>query len=151
MNDEPSIAIDPVTGESIVVWTDQYEVFARRINASGVPFGPDLWLSRMGPPWDPAWLTRSPDIAYSPGARQYVVVWQSGPGRDPYPAGEVVYGQHLNRSGAQIGANDFVIATRDRAIEPSVTAMAGASDFLVVWSSHYNSRTGWARRIVPAR
>ena len=59
---------------------------------SGAPTGQDLWLSRMGPPADPAWLTRSPDIAYSPGAKQYLVVWQSGPDREPYPAGEVVYG-----------------------------------------------------------
>ena len=148
-NDEPSIAVDPDTGDGIVVWTDQYEVFGRRIDAAGAPVGTDLWLSRMGPPSDPAWLTRSPAIAYNPAARQYLVVWQSGPARDAYPAGEVVYGQHLDRGGRQIGANDFPIATADRAVEPSVTAMAGTPDFLVAWSSHLNGRTGWARRVTP--
>ncbi len=148
-NEHPSIAMDPQTGGGIVVWTDQYEVFGRRINARAAPTGSDLRLSRMGAPSDPAWLTRSPDIAYNTGAKQYVVVWQSGPARDPYPAGEVVYGQHLNRDGDQIGANDFAIATRDRAIEPSITALAGGSDFLVAWSSHLNRRTGWARRVTP--
>ena len=149
-NDQPSIALDPATGEGIVVWTDQYEVFGRRLGADGAPTGDDLRLSRMGPPSDPAWLTRSPDIAYGAEAQQYVVVWQSGPGRDPYPAGEVVYGQHLDRSGAQIGANDFPIATRERAVEPSITAMAGGgAEFLAVWSSRLDPPGAWARRITP--
>jgi hypothetical protein len=132
------------------VWTDAYEVFGRRIGAGGLPVGPELRLSRMGPPSDPAWLTRSPDIAYSPGARQFLVVWQSGPGLAPYPAGEVVYGQHLSRAGGQIGSNDFAIATRDRAVTPAVTAFAGGDDFGVAWSSQHASPSLWARRVTAS-
>ena len=91
--------------------------------------------------------TRSPDIAYSPSAQQYLVVWQSGPGTGPYPAGEFVYGQHLDPTGGQIGTNDFKISTLDRAVEPAVTSFAGSSDFLVAWSSRRTSPSGWARRV----
>lgn len=146
-NREPAIAVDPATNESIVAWSDRYEVLARRITAAGSVTGPDLRLSRMGPLSDPDWLTRSPDIAYSPGAQQYLVVWQSGPGTDPYPAGEFVYGQHLNRTGGQIGTNDFKISTLDRAVEPAVTSFPASSDFLVAWSSRRTSPSAWARRV----
>lgn len=146
-NDEPAIAVDPVSNESVVAWSDRYEVFARRITATGSVTGSDLWLSRMGPSSDPAWLTRSPAIAYSPGSQQYLVVWQSGPGKEPYPAGEGVYGQHLNRSGGQIGTNDFPISTLDRAVDPAVTSFTGGTDFLVAWSSRRSSPSAWARRV----
>ncbi len=75
------------------------------------------------------------------------MVWQSGPRDDPYPVGEKVYGQHLSRTGSQIGTNDFAISTLDRAVEPAVTAFSGASDFLVAWSSQRSSPSGWARRV----
>ena len=146
-NVDPRVAVDPETNEAIVVWSDQYEVFGRRIGADGLPVGPDLWLSRMGPPSDPAWLTMHPDIAYNPTARQYLVVWQSGPRRDSYPAGETIYGQHLDAGGRQIGSNDFAIATLDRALEPAVTALGGGSDFMVAWKSERASTSVWARRV----
>lgn len=148
-NVSPDVAIDPASNEAMIVWSDQYEVFGRRLGRNGRPVGSDLWLSRMGPPSDPAWLTQSPAIAYSSSAKQYLVVWQSGPGRDPYPAGELVYGQHLNRTGGQIGENDFTIATLDRATRPDVAALSDSSDFLVAWSSERTSPSAWARRVAP--
>jgi hypothetical protein len=146
-NVEPDIAVDPATNESIVVWSDRYEVFARRITASGAVTGSEARVSRMGPPSDPDWLTRSPDIAYSAASQQFLVVWQSGPGNDPYPTGDFVYGQHLNRTGGQIGTNDFAISTLDRAVEPAATSFTGSTDFIVAWSSRRSSPSAWARRV----
>jgi len=145
-NVDPQIAIDPESNAGLVVWSDLYEVFARRILPSGRPSGRDLWLSRMGPPSDPAWLTRSPDVAYNASARQYLLTWQSGPGRDEYPIGEQVYGQHLDRGANQVGANDFVISPADRSTGPVATAVLGTSDFLVTWSAPGEAL---ARRVTP--
>jgi hypothetical protein len=142
-NVDPRVAVDPVSNRALVVWSDQYEVFARRIGADGRPFGGDLWLSRMGPPSDPAWLTRSPDVAYNTQARQYLVTWQSGPGKATYPIGERIYGQHLDREAEQIGANDFLISPEDRAERPRVIPLRGGPDFLVAWGDP----TGVARRV----
>lgn len=142
-NFAPRVAADPETGQMLVVWSDAFEVFARRIDAQGRPTGGDLWLSRMGPPSDPAWLTGSPDVAYNRQARQYLVVWRSGPGRDPYPIGEQVYGQHLDRSARQIGVNDFVISPADRSEDPRAVSVRGTNDWIVAWSDPY----GVARRV----
>ena len=56
----------------------------------------------------------------------------------------------MSRTGGQVGANDFAIATIDRATDPAVTATPGG-DFLTVWSSRRASPSAWARRIAPAR
>ena len=74
----------------MIVWTDRYEAFGRRISAAGTPTGGDLRFSQMGPATDPAWPTRNPDVAFGSPSSQFLVVWQSGPGREAYPAGEVV-------------------------------------------------------------
>ncbi len=148
-NVTPDVAVDPESNEAMIVWSDQYEVFGRRLGRHGRPVSSELRLSRMGPPSDPAWLTRSPAVAYNASAKQHLVVWQSGPRKDPYPAGETVYGKLLDRTGGQIGENDFAIATLDRATDPDVAAFSDSSDFLVAWSSQRSSPSAWARRVAP--
>jgi len=144
---DPRIAFNSHTGEALVVWTDGSEVIARRIGANGRPRGDEMTISRMGPPSDPEWQTRTPDIAYNAEARQFLVVWQSGPRREPYPIGEHVYGQHLDGSGRQIGANDFRISEGDRAQGPRVSDVRSSRDWIVAWGDP----TAVARQVTATR
>jgi hypothetical protein len=127
----------------LVVWSDGSEVIARRIGTDGRPRGNATTLSQMGPPSDPEWQTGTPDVAYNAEAKQFLVVWASGPRREPYPIGEHVYGQHLNGSGQQIGPDDFKISQGDRAQAPRVSDIRSSRDWLVAWGDP----TGVARQV----
>jgi hypothetical protein len=137
------VAVNDHTGEALVVWSDGSQVIARRIGADGRPAGGEMALSQMGAPSDPDWRTGRPDVAYNAEAKQFLVVWQSGPRGAPYPIGDHVYGQHLDGSGREIGPNDFRISEGDRAQAPRVSSVRSSKDWLVAWGDP----TGVARQV----
>lgn len=146
----PAVAVDPVSSEALVVWTDFYEVFGRRVSPTGALLARELRLSQMGPDRDPAWVTWEPDVAYNPRAGQFLVVWQSGTSNeDDYPARENIYGQHVLRDGREVGTPDFAVSTADGSISPAVAAFTDGSDFLVGWNGD-GGDDAWARRVTAA-
>lgn len=149
-NVSPALGADAASGEALVVWSDGYEIFARRVGSTGALLGRELRVSYMGPPGDSAWRTWDPAVAYSPRAGQYLVVWQSGGEHpDAYPGGEWIYGQHMTRDGREVGTPDFAVSGTDRSTYPAVAAFTDASDFLVGWAGD-GGEQAWARRVTAA-
>jgi hypothetical protein len=124
----PAVAYDSQLDRYLVVWmrrlspSGDLEVWGLFVDALGNPSGAEFQISNVKDG-----EAQDPDVAYSPLAQQYLVVWsvfatQSGLG--------LVEGQRLSAAGVPQGA-DFPISS-DPGMGPAVAW--GATEYLVVWS-----------------
>jgi hypothetical protein len=83
----PDVALDPLTGNSLVVWSaddpdfglaqSESEIFARVFAPDGSPVSTILRVSLVVPAGDPLRGATDPAVAYHPGEGTYVVVWSA--------------------------------------------------------------------------
>jgi hypothetical protein len=147
----PAVAFNPVAEQYLVVWSGDHdagglvdgeqEIFGRLLVANGVPVGGDFRISDAGGTGDQAYDADDPDVVYQPATGEYLVVWNGDDDVGGLVVNELeVFGQRLDGSGAEIGANDFRIseqggtgdATLD-ALFPDVAVDPQAGRYLVVW------------------
>lgn len=144
----PAVAYSPTSNEFLVVWEDSrdfgtrdWDIYGRRVSASGSPVGADFRINNCPKPAGIEDLDSSPEVIYDPGTDGFLVLWTDG--RDSLTRGSDIYGQRLATDGSPIGGNT-------RISSPSQTADEGAAstahnpatgEFLVVWSDSRNFAT----------
>ncbi len=135
---EVSVTYNSAASEYLVVWsanhsapqpTAAFEIFGQRLTAAGAEVGTNDFL--LGDAGDEAY---SPDVSYNSTDNQYLVVWEGDNGA----ANDFeVYGQLLNGTGGEIGA-DFQISDAGAssaflAQTPAVAYNSAVNEYLVVW------------------
>ncbi len=144
------VAYNPTGDEYLVVYqggtsffNGAVEIYGQRVDgATGAGVGTsDFPISAMGPAGNPAFEGEAPAVAYNPTDDEYLVVW-SGDDDDGSLVDQEfeIYGQRLDATGAEIGADDFRIsamgadgdATFD-ALLPEVAYRAASNEYVVVW------------------
>ncbi len=132
----PSVACGDA-GDFVVVWNDYAYplgngtpgILGRRFDSAGAPEGTEFQVNTYT-----SGYFRQPQVA-TDGARDFVVVWNAGPGIDG--SGSGVFGQRFASNGDFLGT-EFQINSytmHDQQF-PSV-ASDGAGDFVVAWSGSY--------------
>ncbi|MCA9730358.1 MAG: hypothetical protein KC729_21940, partial [Candidatus Eisenbacteria bacterium] len=119
----PAVAVDGASGEYLVVWEGddsggglvegEFEIFGQRLLSNGLPLGTnDFRISDMGPDGDIDYAAVLPAVCWNSATNQYLVVFAGEDNAGLLVPGEFeIYGQLLDASGAQVGANDFRIST----------------------------------------
>lgn len=122
-----AVAMAPVTGGLIAVWTDG-DIRGRRLLESGAPSSPEILINTTT-----AAAQNYPDIAALTGGGA-IVVWQdiSGTGGDTF--GTAIRGQRFNSDMSPAGGEFLVNTTtwRDQNL-PSVTSLNDGG-FVVMWT-----------------
>ena len=130
----PDVAYNSAANEYLVVWYGDdetewaFEIFCQRIDAEGNEIGrDDARISAT----DPDCGSHSPSVAYNVRANEYLVVWTASCAGDLH-----VFGQLLDATGAEIGADDFMIDDGVRSAKVAAVAYnSTTADYLVVWWS----------------
>ena len=144
----PAIAYNSNDREYLVVWyadhdtaglaNGEFEIFAQRLDELGNELGNDLRISEIGGTGDPNDDAFEPDVAFDPVNRWYLVVWHADSAAGALVDDEFeIYGQLLDASGQQIGADDFRI---------SDAGGFGDADFDATWPAvelHPVTREWW--------
>lgn len=150
----PSVAWNPANNQYLVVWAGvtgecceiDYEIFARRLAATGDPLAAPSQISHMtGPPENPNeahYDAYDAAVAYNPTAGEFLVVWSGDDGRNGRLNDEFeIHGQRLDAAtGAQVGPDDFRISDAggtgnvlSQAFAPSVAYNTIDDEYMVVW------------------
>jgi hypothetical protein len=151
---EPTVVWNPVHEEYLVVWhgddnvgglvNDELEIFGQRLDAVGTEIGADDFrISDMGGTGDVSRYGRVANLAWSSVEDEYLVVWVGDDDVPPLVDDErEVFGQLLDASGAEIGANDFRITdagglgnTFYHVYQADVAYNSTANEYLVVFSA----------------
>jgi hypothetical protein len=185
------VAYNSRRGEYLVVYGASGGVAARRIDADGAPLGTeqllvngaqfpavayrpalDDYVLAVGRSLQPAQLrTLSPTgaqtaIAYSPSAREYLVVWVAADRERPEAGVRAIYGQHITGALRELPPQDFRVSVpafrfgtlpccpADEAW-PAVVADTHLASYLAVWSNEFdptfNRYRLMARRMTAVR
>ncbi|MEM8533430.1 MAG: hypothetical protein AAGF95_21500 [Chloroflexota bacterium] len=132
----PVVTYNSVANEYLVAWEGniatgpEAELIGQRLSAQGTPVTGDIFtISTMIP--------GGIDIAFNSADQEYIVVWD---GFDP-DTGKEIYGQLLDSSGTEIGADDFRISNFQvfpdlsfSVNNPAVVYNNTAQEYMVVWS-----------------
>ncbi|HYF62833.1 MAG TPA: isopeptide-forming domain-containing fimbrial protein, partial [Herpetosiphonaceae bacterium] len=120
-------------------------IFGQRVRGSdGAGVGTDDFsISNMGASANDAFDARFPDVATNTVNNRYLVVWE---GEDATLNEFEIYGQQLDSTGGNIGADDFLISAMgpagDTAYAASVPAVAynpALNEYLIVWRGDHNA------------
>ncbi len=148
----PSIAYSSVDNQFLVTWEGQdntaplvkgeSEIFGQRLNSLGVEGGAnDFRISDSGPDGSTLYGAYDPAVAYSSTDNRFLVTWSAEDDTAPLVNDEYeVFGQFVDRTGVEVGANDFRIsdmgpngATEYTVFSSSVAHNASENQYLVVW------------------
>jgi hypothetical protein len=148
------VAYSSVDNQFLVVWegdddtgalvNNDVEIFGQRLTNFGVEGGAnDFRISDLGPDGSTSYEALSPAVAYSSIDNRFLVTWDGDDNSAPLVNGEYeVFGQLVDRTGSEVGSNDFRIS--DMGPDGSTAYSAGRSavayssadnQFLVTWQS----------------
>lgn len=165
---EPSLAVEPETGAMLVAWhgdTDvaptvdnEFEIYARLLDAGLVPLGSALRVSSMGPDSESSAAARSAldatnaVVSWSPQAGQFLVAWRGDTTSGNRADNEYeIYGRFLDVGAAPVTSGFRISflgdeeeadpAEREKydAAEPVLAESMGA--FIAIWSGDADGRT----------
>jgi hypothetical protein len=155
----PAVAYNSTDNEFLVVWygddnvgglvDHEHEIFGQRIDAidGGQVGANDFRISDMGGTGDPDFDGWSPAVAYNSMNNEYLVVWSG----DDNTGGLVdlefeIFGQRLDATGAELGANDFRISEMGGTGDPdystwypALASGGAAGQYLVMWQGDDNT------------
>ncbi|XSG75243.1 beta strand repeat-containing protein [Herpetosiphon llansteffanensis] len=144
---EPSVTYNATANQYAVVWygddlaggrvDGEFEVYVQLLGYSGgnlVEVGSDVKVSDVGTTGSAVIRPEDPNIVWNSVNNEYLVVWRAD---DSGTDGDFdVYGQRLNASLAEVGADDFLIA--DNPNQDSFDINLGYNPtnnlYLVIWS-----------------
>ncbi|KAB8142250.1 isopeptide-forming domain-containing fimbrial protein [Chloroflexia bacterium SDU3-3] len=147
--DKPKIAVDTITGSSLVVWAGDdldtsgsliTEIYSQLLTSAGAETGTDdQQISMMGSSAIDGFTAVDPDVAFNSTTGSYFVVWS---GEDTGTDGEFeIYGQRLSNAGAEVGTDDMRLSfagstgnTTYQAKDPTLAYNPTANEYLVTWS-----------------
>jgi len=155
----PAVAYNSTDNQYLVVWqgddntsplvNGEFEIFGQRLNATGGGLGTnDFRISDMGPNGNTAYGGYLPAVAHNSQANEYLVVWRGNDNTAPLVASEYeIFGQRLNATGGEVGANDFRLSDMgpdgngnyEAYYDPAVAYNSTANEYLVVWSGDDNT------------
>jgi hypothetical protein len=145
---DPTVAYNSQANEYLVTWeadklnAGEFEIFGRRISATG-PDGSitEFRISNVGA-IDAARDAEFPAIAYNSQANQYLVVWHGDGLPGPPNDGKLeVFGQLVSSGGAEVGS-DFQISNAGGtqaaifAWKPTVAYGSQPNEYLVAWEGN---------------
>jgi hypothetical protein len=149
---EAATVYNPTANEFLVVWraddntgalaNDEFEIYGQRIDAdTGSTLGSRIRISDMGVEGSGSYDALGCAVAYNATDDEYLVVWEADDNNLPLTNDEYeIFGQLLDGSGAEIGANDFRISdmgpngnTAYDAYNPDVAYNVTENAYLVVW------------------
>ncbi len=155
---DPAVAWNSTADEYLVTWSgdddtaplvnNEFEIFGQRLNAAGAQIGSnDFRVSDMGPDGDTGYFAFNPAVAFNATADEYLVVWYGDDNTGTLVKFEnEIFGQRLDGTGSELGANDFRISdlgpdgnTGYNAYDPVVVWNALANEYLVVWHGEDNT------------
>ncbi len=133
----PTVAYDGEASQYLVVWEDQRDdppddsdvnIYGQRLNSHGSLFGSNFVVCAR--PDNQYW----PRVAFNPGERQYLVVWEDSSMGDL----RGIAGQLVGEDDPPLVGNVIDIASGDSAGcrgagNPSVTYGAASGEYMVVW------------------
>jgi hypothetical protein len=146
----PAMAYNSRANQYLVVWRgddntpplvdNEYEIIGRRM---GEP--EEIRISHMG--GDALFDAFRPAVAYNSTDNEYLVVWSGDDNTGALVNEEFeIFGQRLNASGTEVGANDFRISdmgpngnTAYGGYLPAVAYNSRANEYLVVWQGTDNT------------
>jgi hypothetical protein len=120
-SETPAVAYSPTSDRYIVVWDelssiDSYErILGQSIQRDGTPDGSNFLISEADTE-----TRRLPDIAYDPGANQFLVVWEE----DHIPV--EVLGRMVDGPGGASGSVLTIISEDKNCQNPRIAAMPGS-------------------------
>jgi hypothetical protein len=159
----PSVGYNPVTNEYLVAWigrldvAGRYEIWARRLSATGERLGPqdDLRVSESSVGHIDE-LDARPSIAVNTATGEYLVTWVGRFGTAPEFE---VLGQFVT-AGGDMTSSDFRISAQGADGDPNSTARTATvaynatnNQYLVVWQGEVGSTDEfeiWGRRLSGA-
>ncbi|MHC4427814.1 MAG: hypothetical protein ACYS0D_04325, partial [Planctomycetota bacterium] len=127
-----TVTYNDLAAEYLVVFQDASQLFVRRLDSAGEALSGEIAIAN-------AELAASLGVAYDSSDNEYLVVWQSGD--ESLAAGGLeIFGQRLDASGTEIGADDFRISDMGVDGDPNVDARSSsvaydpvANEYLVLW------------------
>ena len=132
----PSLAYSPEDGSFLVVWEDHHwgwgedwDIYARRVNAEGSVVGGLVGIS-----WEGGGPRTAPAVAYDSGNAEYQVVWEY----DAIGRNRDLYRRRVSPGGILLGAE---VALAELTVEETSPAVAGDGRFgyLVAWEDLRNA------------
>jgi hypothetical protein len=148
------VAYSSVDNQFLVVWEgddnsgalvdNELEIFGQRLTNIGVEGGAnDFRISDLGPNGSTSYEALSPSVAYNSTGNQFLVTWDGDDDSAPLVNGEYeVFGQLVDRTGAEVGSNDFRISgmgpdgnTAYSAGRSAVAYSSADNQYLVTWQS----------------
>lgn len=118
----PRAVYNTIRNQYLIVWAGsddagdmvpgETEIFVRLFHDTGAPVASqELRISEAGTDGDLSVSARLPDVTYNPAQDEYLVVWQANDANADLPQGKTeIFGQLLDASSNQTGANDFRIS-----------------------------------------
>ncbi|MCU0280461.1 MAG: hypothetical protein MUE66_01220 [Acidimicrobiia bacterium] len=131
----PAVVYNATRNEYFVVWEDWrnvFDIYGRRVRASGSPVGTDLRISAAGAE------AFNPALAWDGVNNRYLVVWEDS--RDEAGRGLDVYGARANGKATAVGIERRYSgsgAVKDD-VDAAVAFSAASNRYLVVWEDHRN-------------
>jgi hypothetical protein len=157
----PAVTYNSVDNEYLVVWqgdddvgglvNGELEIFGQQLNENGGEVGVnDFRISDVGGTGNADYWARNPDVTHNPVANDYLVVWYGDDNEGGLFDDELeIFGQRLDRSGTEQGANDFRISdmggTGTNPFEARFPALACDlldSEYLVIWQGDDDENGG---------
>jgi hypothetical protein len=146
----PAVEYNAADGEYLVAWSgdddttplvdDEFEVFAQRVGAAGMPLGARARVSQMGPDGAGTYAAAVPTLSYNTKANEYLVAWHGDDDTAPLVDDEFeIFVQRLDATAGAIGRNTRLSrmgpdgSTAYGALEPDVSYHQGADRYLVAW------------------
>jgi hypothetical protein len=145
----PAVAYNATRGEFLVVWrgrdwamaVGEYDIFGQRLQGEIQVGEDDFRISRMGGNGDGDYQAWQPKVAWNAAADEYLVVWHGDHDLGGLVDDELeIFGQRLDGTGTEIGADDFRISdmggtgnTTFFAFHPAATWNETTDEYLVVW------------------
>lgn len=150
-----AVAANATAGGFLVVWMDGRDpdqglrVFGRRVAADGSVVGRDFAISGHAPADHTFGVPRGVDVAYSPSADAYLVVWNDLRRYDT--RGVDLYGRMVSGDGVPLG-RAFRISGPGATYpvhesEPAVAYNPNTDEFLVVWQDGRGKENVYGRRV----
>lgn len=132
----PAIAYNPYRNEYLLVWQNfiaaqgQYDIYARRISATGTILGPLITLDAgLADQTDPA-------VAYNSAADEYLVIWQ-----DINNGNWDIMARRVGGNGSLIGSEITIEAPGHHQTLPAIAYNSQHNEYLIVWEDQIGGST----------